>query len=51
MLNFTTNEVGGVLIIAFEPTNERNYDWQSTQRDWLYKLIESRKTRVRHRPQ
>ena len=42
MLNFTTNETGGVLIIAFEPTDETNYDWQSTQRDWLYKLIESR---------
>jgi len=42
MLNFTTNEAGGVLIIAFEPTDEANYDWQSTQRDWLYKLIESR---------
>ena len=42
MLNFTTNEVGGVLIIAFEPTDEANYDWQSTQREYLYKLIESR---------
>jgi hypothetical protein len=30
MLNFTTNEAGGVLIIAFEPTDEINYDWQST---------------------
>ena len=42
MLNFTTSEAAGVLIIAFEPTAENNYDWQSTQRDWLYKLIESR---------
>jgi anti-anti-sigma factor len=42
MLNFTTSEAGGVLIIAFEPTEDANYDWQSTQRDWLYKLIESR---------
>ena len=42
MLNFTTKEAGGVLIIAFEPTSDVNYDWQSTQRDWLYKLIESR---------
>jgi len=42
MLNFTTSEAGGVLIVAFEPTDETNYDWQSTQRDWLYKLIESR---------
>jgi anti-sigma B factor antagonist len=42
MLNFTTSEAGPVLVIAFEPTDEANYDWQSTQRDWLYKLIESR---------
>jgi anti-sigma B factor antagonist len=42
MLNFTTNESSGVLIIAFEPTDETNYDWQTTQRDWLYKMIESR---------
>jgi anti-sigma B factor antagonist len=42
MLNFTTSEAGGALIIAFEPTEDPNYDWQSTQRDWLYKLIESR---------
>jgi anti-sigma B factor antagonist len=42
MLNFTTSEAGPVLVIAFEPTDEANYDWQSTQRDWLYQLIESR---------
>jgi anti-sigma B factor antagonist len=42
MLNFTTNELGGVLIIALEPTDETNYDWQSTQREYLYKLIETR---------
>ncbi len=42
MLNFTTSETGNVLIIVFEPTSETNYDWQSTQRDWLYKLIEAR---------
>jgi anti-anti-sigma factor len=42
MLNFTTSEAAGVLIIAFEPTEEAKYDWQSTQRDWLYKLIETR---------
>ena len=42
MLNFTTSEAAGVLIIAFEPTAENNYDWQSTQREWLYKLIETR---------
>jgi len=44
MLNFTTSEAAGVLIIAFEPTDEANYDWQSTQRDWLYKMIESRES-------
>ncbi len=42
MLNFTTSEVSGVMIINFEPTEEENYDWQFSQRDWLYKLIESR---------
>jgi anti-anti-sigma factor len=42
MLNFSTSEVSGILIIAFEPTEDNNYDWQSTQRDYLYKLIESR---------
>jgi anti-sigma B factor antagonist len=42
MLNYTTNEVGGILVIAFEPTDEANYDWQSTHREYLYKLIESR---------
>jgi anti-sigma B factor antagonist len=42
MLNFTTNELGGILIIALEPTDAANYDWQSTQREYLYKLIESR---------
>lgn len=41
MLNFTTSEAAGVLIIAFEPTDEANYDWQSTQREYLYQLIES----------
>lgn len=42
MLNFTTSEAAGVLVIAFEPTDADSYDWQSTQRDWLYQLIESR---------
>jgi anti-sigma B factor antagonist len=42
MLSFTTSEAVGVLIIAFEPTAENSYDWQATQREWLYKLIESR---------
>jgi anti-anti-sigma factor len=43
MLKFTTKEVGGVLVIAFEATDDLASDWQSTQRDWLYKLLESQK--------
>lgn len=43
MLKFTTKEVGGVLVIAFEATDDHAADWQSTQRDWLYKLLESHK--------
>ena len=43
MLKFTTKEVGSVLVIAFEPTDDQATDWQSTQRDWLYKLLESQK--------
>lgn len=42
MLKFTTEEASGVLVIAFEPTDDDATDWQSTQRDWLYKMIESR---------
>ncbi|HZW30671.1 MAG TPA: STAS domain-containing protein [Isosphaeraceae bacterium] len=41
MLRFTTREVHGVLVIAFEATDDPALDWQATQRDWLYKLIES----------
>lgn len=41
MLRFTTREVSGVLIVAFEATEDGATDWQTTQRDWLYKLIES----------
>ena len=41
MLSFTTKEAGSVLVIAFEATDDHATDWQSTQRDWLYKLIES----------
>jgi anti-sigma B factor antagonist len=41
MLKFTTHEVNTVLIIAFEATDDPALDWQATQRDWLYKLIES----------
>ena len=43
MLKFTTGEVGGVLVIAFEATDEHAGDWQFGQRDWLYKLVESQK--------
>src|SRR5271165_5596252 len=42
MLKFTTEEANGVLVIAFEATDDHAADWQSTQRDWLYKMIESR---------
>jgi anti-sigma B factor antagonist len=41
MLSFTTHEVKGVLVIAFEASEEAAMDWQMGQRDWLYKLIES----------
>jgi anti-sigma B factor antagonist len=41
MLSFTTNELKGVLVIAFEASDEAAPDWQMSQRDWLYKLIES----------
>ena len=43
MLKFTTEEASGVLVISFEATDENAGDWQSTQRDWLYKLVESRR--------
>jgi anti-anti-sigma factor len=42
MLKFTAEEASGVLVIAFEPTDESSGDWQSTERDWLYKMVESR---------
>ena len=42
MLKFTTEEANGVLVISFEATDDNAGDWQSTQRDWLYKMIESR---------
>ncbi len=42
MLKFTTQEVNGVLVLAFEPTEDLTTDWQITQRDWLYQLVESR---------
>jgi anti-sigma B factor antagonist len=42
MLKFTTHEAGSVLVIAFEATEDHATDWQTTQRDWLYKMLESR---------
>jgi anti-sigma B factor antagonist len=42
MLKFTAEEASGVLVIAFEATEVDAGDWQSTQREWLYKLVESR---------
>jgi len=41
MLKFTTREVSGVLVLAFEATDDVVTDWQITQRDWLYKLVEA----------
>ena len=42
MLKYSTNEVSGVLVVAFEASDdEAGYDSQSTQREWLYKQIES----------
>jgi anti-sigma B factor antagonist len=43
MLKFTTQEVHGVLVLAFEPTEDLTTDWQITERDWLYKLVETRR--------
>jgi anti-sigma B factor antagonist len=42
MLSFTTKEVKGVLVVAFEAGEDGRTDWQNNQRDWLYQLIESR---------
>ena len=43
MLKFTTNDVSGVLVLAFEASDTMITDWQATERDWLYKLVESHK--------
>jgi anti-sigma B factor antagonist len=43
MLKFTTHEASEALFIAFEATEDFAADWQSTQRDWLYKMLEARK--------
>jgi anti-sigma B factor antagonist len=42
MLKFTTREVSGVLVLAFEASDDAGTNWQSTEREWLYQLIESR---------
>ena len=42
MLNFTTTEAGGVMIVAFEAGEDESLDWQFSRRDWLYQTIESR---------
>jgi anti-sigma B factor antagonist len=41
MLKFTTHDVNGVLVVAFEATDDAALDWQATRRDWLYRLIET----------
>jgi anti-sigma B factor antagonist len=41
MLKYSTREVNGVLIISFEATDADVSDWHSTQREWLYKLVET----------
>jgi anti-sigma B factor antagonist len=41
MLKFTTREVSGALVLAFEAGDELSTNWQSTEREWLYKLVES----------
>jgi anti-sigma B factor antagonist len=41
MLNFTTSETRGVMVMTFEANEDGATDWQTSQRDWLYKLIES----------
>jgi len=33
--------MSGVLVLAFEASDDVNSNWQSTERDWLYKLVES----------
>jgi len=40
--NFKTHDSGDFLISVFETTDKNNYDWWSTQRPWLYDLLESR---------
>jgi len=42
MLNFSTREISGVLVIAFETAEDLLPDWQSTGRDQLYREIEGR---------
>jgi anti-anti-sigma factor len=42
MLKYSTREAKGMLVISFEATDADVSDWHSTQREWLYKLIETR---------
>lgn len=42
MLNFTTSETSGVMIVSFEGVEEESMDSEFSRRDWLYKTIESR---------
>ena len=41
MLGFKTHEVGGVLVLTFEATEDLVANWQLSKHDWLYKLVES----------
>ena len=40
--NSKTHDSGDFLITVFEPTDKNDHDWRSTQRPWLYDLLESR---------
>ncbi len=42
MLRYSTQELNGILIIAFETVDDLAADWQTGQRDLLYRQIESR---------
>lgn len=42
MLNWTTHDAGGVLVIALEPSPSRTDDRQSEERQKLYETIQTR---------
>jgi anti-anti-sigma factor len=42
MLNWTTHDVGGVLVITLEPSPSRTDDRQSEERQKLYESIQTR---------